>query len=91
MIVQMTADSAESGFGALMIFMAVISLNLAVFNLLPIPVLDGGHLLIMLIETVTRRKLSDTAIGIFQRIGFALLMALMVFAFYNDIVRLFTN
>ncbi len=89
MIVQMTATSAESGMAALLTFMAIISLNLAVFNLLPIPVLDGGHLLIMAIESVTRRKLSEKIIGGFQRVGFALLMALMVFAFYNDIARFF--
>lgn len=91
MIVQMTADSAESGFAALLTFMAIISLNLAVFNLLPIPVLDGGHLLIMLIESITRRKLSEKVIGGFQTVGFVLLMGLMVFAFYNDVVRIFTN
>lgn len=89
MIVQMTATSAESGMAALLTFMAIISLNLAIFNLLPIPVLDGGHLLIMAIESITRRKLSERIIGGFQRVGFALLMALMVFAFYNDIARFF--
>ncbi len=89
MIVQMTATSAESGLAALLTFMAVISLNLAIFNLLPIPILDGGHLLIMAIESITRRKLSEKIIGGFQRVGFALLMALMVFAFYNDITRFF--
>lgn len=89
MIVQMTANTAESGIAALLTFMAVISLNLAIFNLLPIPVLDGGHLLIMAIESITRRKLSEKIIGGFQRVGFALLMALMVFAFYNDITRFF--
>ena len=91
MIVQMTADSAQSGLAALLTFMAIISLNLAVFNLLPIPVLDGGHLLIMLIETITRRKLNEKVIGAFQTVGFVLLMGLMVFAFYNDIARIFTN
>ncbi len=89
MIVQMAADSAESGLVMLLTFMAVISLNLAIFNLLPVPVLDGGHLLIIAIETITRRKLSENIIGAFQRFGFGLLMLLMVFAFYNDLSRIF--
>lgn len=89
MIVQMAAESAQSGWTTLLIFMAAISMNLAIFNLLPIPVLDGGHLLIIGIEAVTRRKLSEKIVGSFQMVGFALLMALMVFAFYNDITRFF--
>lgn len=89
MIVQMAADSAQSGSAALLTFMAVISLNLAVFNLLPIPALDGGHLLIIIIESVTRRRLSERVLGNFQMVGFALLMCLMVFAFYNDLSRIF--
>lgn len=89
MIVQMAAESAQSGFTTLLIFMAAISMNLAIFNLLPIPVLDGGHLLIIGIEAVTRRKLSERIVGGFQMVGFALLIGLMVFAFYNDIMRFF--
>ena len=89
MIVQMAADSAQSGWTALLTFMAVISLNLAVFNLLPIPVLDGGHLLIIIIEAVLGRRPSEQVLGKFQTVGFALLMFLMVFAFYNDLSRIF--
>lgn len=89
MIVQMAAESAQSGFATLLIFMAAISMNLAIFNLLPIPVLDGGHLLIIGIESITRRKLSEKIVGGFQMAGFALLIGLMVFAFYNDIMRFF--
>lgn len=91
MIVQMAAESAQSGWTTLLIFMAAISMNLAIFNLLPIPVLDGGHLMIIGIEAVTRRKLSEKVVGGFQMAGFVLLMGLMVFAFYNDIMRFFTK
>lgn len=89
MIVQMAAESAQSGWTTLLIFMAAISMNLAIFNLLPIPVLDGGHLLIIGIEAITRRKLNERILGGFQMVGFALLMGLMIFAFYNDITRFF--
>ncbi len=91
MIVKTTADSADSGFSALLFFVAIISINLAVFNLLPIPVLDGGHLLILTIESVTRRKINERIINGFQTVGLVLLLSLMAFAFYNDITKLFTN
>ena len=91
MIVKTTADSADSGAGALLFFIAIISINLAVFNLLPIPVLDGGHLLILIIESVTRRKINERIINGFQTVGLLLLLSLMAFAFYNDITKLFMN
>ena len=91
MIVKTTADSADSGFGSLLFFVAIISINLAVFNLLPIPVLDGGHLLILIIESVTRRKINEKIISGFQTVGLVLLLLLMAFAFYNDISKLFIN
>jgi regulator of sigma E protease len=68
--------------------MAVISINLGILNLLPIPVLDGGHILFLGIEALRRKPLSEKVIMISQRIGLALLLLLMAFAFYNDIVRL---
>jgi regulator of sigma E protease len=71
--------------------MAVISINLGVLNLLPIPVLDGGHLLFMGIEAVRRKPLSERVIMASQRVGLALLLILMAFAFYNDIARLITG
>jgi regulator of sigma E protease len=71
--------------------MAVISINLGVLNLLPVPVLDGGHILFLGIEAVRRRPLSEKVIMVSQRIGLALLLALMAFAFYNDIMRLITG
>ena len=66
----------------------VISANLGVMNLLPIPALDGGRLLFMFIEVIRGKPLSPEKEGIIHFIGFILLMILMVFLFYNDIVYL---
>ncbi len=84
------AASKAASAGALTYFnlIAIISINLAILNLLPIPVLDGGHLLFMSIEALRGRPLSEKATGIFTRIGFAMLMLLVVFVFYNDTVRI---
>jgi regulator of sigma E protease len=67
----------------------VISVNLAVINLLPIPVLDGGHLLFFLIEAVKGRPVSVKVREIAQQVGMVLLIMLMILVFYNDITRLF--
>ena len=67
--------------------MAVISVNLGVLNLLPIPVLDGGHLFFFAIEAVMRRPLDIRHREIAQQVGLVLLISLMAFAFYNDIAR----
>ncbi len=88
LIVQTAAQSADSGFSTLLIFMAAISINLAVFNLLPIPVLDGGQLTIITAEGVMGRPLGEKALSIFNMFGVAVILSLMVFAFYNDIMRL---
>jgi len=68
---------------------AALSANLGFVNLLPIPVLDGGHLALFTIEGVTRRKLSVRARNAAMRLGLAMLAALMIFATYNDLRRLF--
>jgi regulator of sigma E protease len=68
--------------------MAFISINLAILNLLPIPVLDGGHLLFYAIEGITRRPVSVKVREKAQMIGLALILLLMFFAFYNDIMRI---
>ena len=87
-ILQLTGKQAKNGMWSLFIFVAFISINLGILNLLPIPVLDGGHILFNFIEIVTRRKVSERTIDIAQKIGLTLLIMLMVFAFYNDIRRL---
>ncbi|MCR4838341.1 MAG: site-2 protease family protein, partial [Eubacterium sp.] len=70
-------------------FMVLVSANLGVMNLLPIPALDGGRILFLLIEAVTRKKVPKDKEMIVNFIGFVLLMLLMVFVFFNDIRKLF--
>jgi len=82
-------QQAQQGFVSYAFFVALISVNLAILNLLPVPMLDGGHLLFFAIEAVLGRPLSLRKREIAQQIGLALLMLLMVFALFNDISRLF--
>jgi regulator of sigma E protease len=89
MIAQMAGDSAKAGIGSLISFIALISVNLAIINLLPIPVLDGGHLLFFSIEAVKGRPVSIKVREIAQQIGLFLLILLMILVFYNDISRIF--
>lgn len=90
-IVGMVGDAADFGLVALLTFTAIISLNLAIINLLPIPALDGGRLVFVAIEAVTNRPINPAWAGRLNLIGFTLLMLLMVVVTYNDIVRIFTN
>ena len=83
--------SAKLGLNYYLKFMALVSISLAVLNLLPIPILDGGHLLYYLVEIVKRGPLSERSMEIGQQIGLALLLMLMAFAFYNDINRLISG
>ncbi len=87
-IAQMAGQSAKNGLESLFSFMALLSVNLAVLNLLPIPMLDGGHLFIIGIETVTRRDLSVKQKEVLQQVGFVFLIALMIYVTANDIGRL---
>ena len=91
MIGQLTGEIARENLGYLFPFMAVISINLAILNLLPVPVLDGGLILFLLIEIVTRKPLSIKKREMAQKIGFFLLILLMAVVFYNDLVRIITN
>lgn len=88
-IAQYAGYSAQTGFVPFLNFLAVISISLAVLNLLPVPVLDGGHLFYYFIEFVRGKPLSEEAQAFGQHIGIALLIGLMCLAFYNDLVRLF--
>ncbi len=83
-----TGRQAQEGIAPLAIFTAVISVNLAVLNLLPVPILDGGHLFFFLIEAVLGRPLSVRKRELAQQVGFVLLMLIMVLALYNDLARL---
>jgi regulator of sigma E protease len=88
-IAQYAGYSAKVGVEQFVLFLAVISISLGVLNLLPIPVLDGGHLMYYIIEAVKGSPLSDTVLAWGQQIGVALLVGLMVLAFYNDLTRIF--
>ena len=88
LIAQMAGAQVREGIIPFFLFTALLSINLAVLNLLPIPVLDGGHLLFYLIELVTRREVSLAWRERAQQVGFALLIGLMIFVFILDIERL---
>jgi len=87
-IAQLSGESVEAGWIALFSLMASISLNLGLLNLLPIPVLDGGHILIMALEGVARRDFSIAVKEKMLLVGFVLLMTLMVTVIYNDLTRI---
>jgi regulator of sigma E protease len=87
-IAQYANDSAEMGPAWFLYFLGIVSLSLGIMNLLPIPILDGGHLLYYLIELVKGSPLSERAMIAGQFLGMALLVGLMSLAFYNDILRL---
>ncbi len=88
MIFQLAKTTADQGILSLLHFMAFISINLAILNLLPIPILDGGHLLFYLIEAIRRKPVSVAFREKAQMVGLALILTLMFFAFYNDIMRI---
>jgi regulator of sigma E protease len=89
LIAQMAGQQAQEGVGSFLAFLAVLSINLGVLNLLPVPVLDGGHLLFFLVEAVIGRPVGTRYREMAQQVGIFLLMLLMVYAFYNDIARFF--
>ena len=89
LIAQMAGQQAQEGLGSFLAFLAVLSVNLGVLNLLPIPVLDGGYLLFFLVESVLGRPVSLRHREMALQVGLFLLMLLMIYAFYNDIARLF--
>jgi len=88
LVAQMAGQQARQGILNLMFFTALLSINLGILNLLPIPILDGGHLFFSLIEAVRGKPVSLQKREMAQQVGLALLVALMIFAFYNDIFRL---
>ena len=87
-IIQISGQAAKAGIAALLQLLAILSVSLAVINLLPLPALDGGHLVFLLIELVTRKRISPVWQERITTGGFFLLMALMVFVLYNDVVNL---
>lgn len=87
-IAQVAGEAAREGSGPFIELMAMVSLNLAIFNMLPIPILDGGVILLLLVEMTMRRDLSLTVKENVIRVGFVFLMMVTVFAIYNDISRI---
>jgi regulator of sigma E protease len=88
MLFEIASEAAQEGLGTFLFQMALISVNLALMNLLPIPVLDGGHIATAIVESVTRRPLSIRAREIANIVGLILLVTLMLFVFKNDIWRM---
>jgi regulator of sigma E protease len=90
-IAQYANDSAQRGLAWFLFFLGVLSLSLCIMNLLPIPILDGGHLLYYLIEAIKGAPVSEKSLILGQYVGLAMLGGLMALAFYNDILRLFSS
>ena len=90
-IADYAGQSAKLGLDYYFRFLALVSISLAVLNLLPIPILDGGHLLYYVVEIINRKPLSERSMEIGQQIGLALMLMLMAFAFFNDINRLISG
>ena len=87
MIMKMAGDQAKAGIVPLLMFMGLISVNLGILNLLPVPILDGGHLLFFLVEAIKGKPVTIKGRIFAQQVGMFLLISLMAFAFYNDISR----
>ena len=90
-IADFAGQSAQAGWISYLLFLALISVSLGVLNLLPIPLLDGGHLMYYAIEIIKGSPVSERAVELGQRVGLALLLVMMAFAFYNDLNRLLSG
>jgi len=90
-ISKMAGESARGGLTTFFGFMAMLSLNLGILNLLPIPVLDGGHLVYLIIEGIIGKEIPVKVKLIIQQVGMVLIIALMIFVIYNDLFRLFSD
>jgi regulator of sigma E protease len=77
----------ESGWSKFFFFLCLVSINLAFLNVLPIPVLDGGHLFFLIVEKLKGSPVSNRVLGTSQAVGVVLLISLMVYVTYNDLVR----
>lgn len=88
-IAQMSGEAAREGAISYLVLMAGVSLNLAIFNLLPVPILDGGVILMLLVEMLMRRDLDLKVKETVVKVGFVFLMFVVVFVIYNDIAKIF--
>lgn len=91
LIAQLAGKQMEAGWVNLLYFMGLISVNLGILNLFPIPILDGGHLMFFTYEALRKKPLSKRAQEICQQFGLVVLVSLMIFVFYNDLTRVFTG
>ncbi len=91
LIAQLAGQQMKAGLLNFVNFMAFISINLGILNLLPVPVLDGGHLVFFSVEALRGKPLSMRTQELWQQVGLVLLISLMFFVFYNDLVRIFTH
>jgi regulator of sigma E protease len=89
MVMQIAGQAAQTGLSTILTVLSFLSIQLGILNLLPIPILDGGHLFFNFVELLWRKPLSLRAREVLQQVGLALLLMLMMLAFYNDIVRIF--
>lgn len=90
MIAQVAGRAAHEGLSDILSLVAFLSLQLGIINLFPIPVLDGGHIMFLAVESIKGKPLSDRFMGVAQQIGIALIISLMVLVTYNDIFRIFS-
>ncbi len=90
-IANISGEAASQGVSSVIFLIAILSINLGVLNLLPIPILDGGHLLFFLIEGILRKPLGERQREIAQQVGLVLLVGVMIFAFWNDLERMFSR
>ncbi len=88
-IANISGEAASQGASSVVFLIAILSINLGVLNLLPIPILDGGHLLFFGIEAILRKPLGERQRELAQQVGLLLLVGIMIFAFWNDLERLF--
>jgi regulator of sigma E protease len=91
LIAQIAGDQARQGISAFAYFLGLLSVNLGILNLLPIPILDGGHLLFFSVEALMRKPISQQARMVAHQVGMALILTLTALVFYNDIVRLLSR
>ena len=88
-IYSVVGESRKAGIASVLFLIAYLSINLGIMNILPIPALDGGHVLFLLIELITRKKVNEKVEAVTTTIFFALLLLLMLYITIHDIIRLF--
>ncbi|MBI4620390.1 MAG: RIP metalloprotease RseP [Desulfobacterales bacterium] len=91
LIIQMAGKQAQAGISNFLFFMAIISINLGIVNLFPIPILDGGHLFFFLLEAIMGKPLSVKKREAAQQVGLVIIVLLIIFVFYNDLSRIFAK